>query len=47
MPINTIEQVNGIFETVVSDSKLYCKEEGEKIRENGVKEKALNLYIKK
>ena len=45
--INTIEQVNGIFETVVSDSKLYCKEEGEKIRENGVKEKALNLYIKK
>lgn len=45
--IKTIEQVNGIFETIVSDSKLYCKEEGEKIRENGVKEKALNLYIKK
>ena len=45
--MKTIEQVNGIFETIVSDSKLYCKEEGEKIRENGVKEKALNLYIKK
>ena len=45
--IKTIEQVNGIFETIVSDSKLFCKEEGEKIRENGVKEKALNLYIKK
>ena len=45
--IKTIEQVNAIFETIVSDLKLYCKEEGEKIRENGVKEKALNLYIKK
>ena len=45
--IKTIEQVNGIFETIVIDSKLYCKEEGERERENGLKEKALNLYIKK
>lgn len=45
--IKTIEQVNGIFETIVIDSKLYCKEEGERVRENGLKEKALNLYIKK
>ncbi len=45
--IKTIEQVNGIFETIVIDSKLYCKEEGERVRENGLKEKVLNLYIKK
>lgn len=29
---NSIGQINGIFEAVVSDSKLYCKEEGENIK---------------
>ena len=43
----TIEQINGIFRTMVSDSILLCKEEGEKVGAYGVKEKALNLYVKK
>lgn len=43
----TIEQINGIFRTMVSDSTLLCKEEGEKVGAYGVKEKALNLYVKK